>query len=201
MPKVKNKSAMPPVPKHAAPGTETSDRYGNVVSTRPAPAPSKPPPAAPAPTSDRHGNIISKPDGYAEKKPLPPGAVTGTQGPNKSAPTSKIHFQVHGGMRELLEYARAQGWADRGFSHLSVPWQELVYTTDDWKTQHTLKSSDVPSPVVNGFFSLNVPKGTTVEFAVHVGVACQAPSDVSGYRERGDLWLNNGGENFRQTTQ
>jgi len=53
---------MPPVKTQPAPGTQTSDRYGNVVSTRPAPKPETP--LAPDPkalTSDRYGHII---DGF-----------------------------------------------------------------------------------------------------------------------------------------
>jgi hypothetical protein len=120
----------------------------------------------------------------------------------RQVPTSRIHFSVHPGMEELKAYAREQGWTAKGFTNLSVPWQELVYTTDNWKTTLSLKSTDVPSPIVNGFFSLpNVPKGTTVEFAIHVGVASHAPSDIAGYRERGELWLNNGGKNYSQVSQ
>lgn len=122
--------------------------------------------------------------------------------PARNAPTSRIHFEVHAGMPELQAYAREQGWTAQGWTHLSIPWQELRFTTDGWKTTQTLKSTEVPSPIVNGFFSLpNVAKGTTVEFAIHVGVASHAPSDIAGYRERGDLWLNNGGRNFTQVTQ
>ncbi len=53
---------MPPVKTQPAPGTQTSDRYGNVVSTRPAPSTQPPPSTGPkAPTSDRYGHII---DGF-----------------------------------------------------------------------------------------------------------------------------------------
>ncbi len=53
---------MPPMKTQPAPGTQTSDRYGNVVSTCPAPKPETP--LAPNPdalTSDRYGHII---DGF-----------------------------------------------------------------------------------------------------------------------------------------
>ncbi len=104
-------------------------------------------------------------------------------------------------MDELKQFARGQGWTDKGFTQLSIPWQEMVFTTDNWKTTQTLRSSDTPSPLVNGRFILpNVPKGTEVQFAIHVGVASHAPSDIGGYRERGDVWLNNGGKNFSQIT-
>lgn len=66
MPSIPNKpSNMPPVKPQPPAGTQTSDRYGNVISTRPLPAPEVPP-STPAPTSDRWGNIISKPPGYVE---------------------------------------------------------------------------------------------------------------------------------------
>lgn len=58
-------SNMPPVSAQPAAGTQTSDRYGNVISTRPAPAPEVPV-SAPAPTSDRWGHILSTPPGYVE---------------------------------------------------------------------------------------------------------------------------------------
>lgn len=125
-----------------------------------------------------------------------------TEAAHRQPSTSRIHFSVHAGMRELQEYAGACGWTERGFTQLSVPWQELRYTTDGWKTQRSLKSTDVPSPIGNGWFNLpDVAKGTTVEFAIHVGVACHAPGDAAGYRERGELWLNNAGRNFTQVSQ
>jgi hypothetical protein len=115
--------------------------------------------------------------------------------------SSRIHFQVHSGMAELKRYAEERGWLSRGFSQLAIPWQELVYSTDGWRTTLHLKSTDVPSPVVDGYFTLpDVAKGTPVEFAIRVGLSCRAPSDASSYRERGDLWLNNGGRNFTQVT-
>jgi hypothetical protein len=114
---------------------------------------------------------------------------------------SAIRFEVHPSMQEVQDYARRQGWIDKGWTRVSIPWQELVYTTDGWKTQSTLKKPESPSPQANGHFLIpGVPAGTQVEFAIHVGVASQAPSDAAGYRERGDLWLNNGGGNYRQTT-
>lgn len=194
---IKNGSSMPPMPPRKPAGTETSDAYGHVISTRPVPAPEVRPAGPLAPTSDAWGHVISKPDGYVEPKPLPPGALAAGAGK-----TSAVEFVVHSGMKELQDFAGAKGWTAQGFTHLSVPWQEMVYTTDSWATTKTLRSSDVPSPVVNGRFLLpNVPRGTEIEFALHVGVACQAPSDIAGYRERSDLWLNNGGKNFRQVSR
>ena len=192
-------SNMPPMPPRPPAGTQTSDKFGNVISTRPVPAPEVPPAGPLAPTSDAWGHVISTPDGFVEPRPLPPGALSG---PGRAAATSKVEFIVDSRMRELQDFASSKGWTAQGFTHLSVPWQELVYTTDNWKTTRSLKSSDVPSPLVNGRFTLpNVPKGTEIEFAIHVGVACQAPSDIAGYRERSDLWLNNGGQNFKQVSQ
>ena len=181
---IKNNPSMPPMPPRKPAGTETSDAFGHVISTRPLPAPETRPAVPPAPTSDAWGHVISTPSA-----------------PGRPVATSKIEFIVHARMAELQDFAGSKGWTAQGFTHLSVPWQELVFTTDDWKTTKTLKSSDVPSPVVNGRFTLpNVPKGTEIEFAIHVGVACQAPADIAGYRERGDLWLNNGGKNYRQVS-
>jgi len=118
------------------------------------------------------------------------------------SPVSKIHFHVHPFMPELQRYAHDHGWLERGFTHLSVPWLALRYTVDAWATTRDLKSTDVPSPIVNGWFNLpDVPKGSTVEFAVHVGLACHAPGDAAGVRERGELWLNNEGKNYTQVSQ
>ncbi len=152
-----------------------------------APKPAPPPPAAAPAGRPAVGSVF-------QPSAVRPAAPTG--------PASKLHFVVHPGMQELQDFARSQGWTAQGFTQLSVPWQDLVYTTDHWKTTQTLKSTDVPSPIVNGqFFLPNVPKGTDVEFAIHVGVACHAPADIAGYRERGDLWLNNGGQNYHQISQ
>ncbi len=104
-------------------------------------------------------------------------------------------------MDELQRYAREKGWPQAGYTHLTIHWLELHFTTDGWKTTHVLKSTDVPSPIIDGWFLLPyVPKGTALEFAIHVGLACHAPNDAAGYRERGELWLNNGGRNYSQTT-
>lgn len=138
--------------------------------------------------------------------PPPPGRLEGVdeKAPFRARsspmiPTSAIHFLVHPGMPELQAHAAAQGWLGRGWSELAVPWLELRYTTDGWATTHILKSTDVPCPIVNGFFYLpRVPRGTEVEFALHVGVSCRAASDAAGSRADGSVWLNNGGQNYRQ---
>lgn len=53
---------LPPVAPRPAAGTQTSDRYGNGVSTRPEPTPYRPPATVPpAPTSDRWGHVIDGP--------------------------------------------------------------------------------------------------------------------------------------------
>jgi hypothetical protein len=122
--------------------------------------------------------------------------------PQPMAVSSRIHFMVHPGMEEIRRVAESHRWFDRGFSQLTIPWQELVYTTDGWRSCRTLKSTDVPSPIVNGYFTLpDVPKGTLVEFAIHVGIDCHSPDDHASYRERGDVWLNNGGSNYTQVSQ
>lgn len=119
--------------------------------------------------------------------------------PATPAVSSTVHFVVHGAMPEIQAYAQARGWYERGHHVLSTPWQELHYTLDGWKTVRVLRSSDVPSPVVNGHFVLpGIAAGTSIEFAIHVGVACHAPHDTAGARDVGDVWLNNSGANFQQ---
>lgn len=116
-------------------------------------------------------------------------------------PTSTVHFLVHPGMQELQREAASRGWHARGWTTLSVSWLELHWTSDGWKTTHVLSSNDVPCPVVNGTFHLaNCARGTTVEFAIRVGLACHAAHDTAGARDVGELWLNNDGKNFTQTT-
>ncbi len=117
-------------------------------------------------------------------------------------PVSTVHFLVHGEMSELKKLAESRGWTQKGFTALTVPWLELRWSNDGWKTTHILSSNDVPCPVVNGTFHLAAcPAGTEVEFAIHVGVACHKPGDAAFARDVADLWLNNGGKNFLQTTR
>lgn len=116
--------------------------------------------------------------------------------------SSTVHFVVHAAMPEVQAYAHSRGWPERGYSVLSTPWQELHWSTDGWKSTHVLKSTDVPSPVVNGYFVLaGVSPGTEVEFAIQVGVACHAPHDTAGARDVGEVWLNNGGANYLQRSR
>ncbi len=125
--------------------------------------------------------------------PPPPGYLyAGT-------PRATVHFLVHTGMAELRRYALERGWPSRGWTQLTTPWMELHYTTDGWKTTRVLKSTDVPCPVVNGYFYLPyVEKNQEVEFAVQVGLACRAEGDSAGERETGAVWFNNDGLNYRQ---
>lgn len=117
-------------------------------------------------------------------------------------PVSSIHFLVHAGMPEIQELAYRRGWLGRGFTTLSIPWTELHWTTDGWKTVHVLRSTDVPCPMMNGYFFLpSVPAGTEVEFAVRSGVACHAPHDTAGNRDTTEIWFNNQGQNYRQETE
>lgn len=115
---------------------------------------------------------------------------------------SSVHFLVHGGMPEVRAYAHSREWPERGFTQIAIPWQELHWTADGWQTVNVLSSTDVPSPVVNGFFHLpRIPAGTEVEFAIRVGLSCHCPGDVGLAREVGELWLNNAGANYRQRTK
>lgn len=117
-------------------------------------------------------------------------------------PMSTLHFLVHPDMPELKREADARGWIARGFSRLTVPWLELHWSADGWKTKHVVSSNDVPCPIVNGTFHLtHCPPNTEVEFAIHVGLACHAQTDGAYARDVGDLWLNDGGKNYRQTTR
>jgi hypothetical protein len=125
--------------------------------------------------------------------PPPPGYLyAGT-------PRATVHFWVHPGMEELRSIAEQKGWLSKGWTVVTVPWLELHYTTDGWVTTRVLKSTDVPCPVINGYFYLPyVEKGQQVEFAVQAGVACRAPNEGHQERESSVVWFNNGGKNYRQ---
>lgn len=117
-------------------------------------------------------------------------------------PSSTIHFLVHPDMSELRREAAARGWEAKGFTTLTIPWLELHWTQDNWKTTNVVSSNDVPCPVLNGTFHLaSCAPGREVEFAIHLGLACHAPGDTAFARDVGDFWLNNDGKNFKQTTR
>lgn len=139
--------------------------------------------------------------------PTPPSRLESSRGVLENlfvtrGPVSTVHFLVHGGMAELRREAELRGWTQQGFNHLTVPWLELHWTADGWRTRHVVSSNDAPCPVVNGTFHLSrCAPGTEVEFAIHVGLACHAPGDPAFARDVGDLWLNNAGRNYRQVTR
>jgi hypothetical protein len=143
-------------------------------------------------------------DARAATPPPRPSISSGFVRPTTSplVQASTIHFLAHTDMHELIDYAAQRGWPGMGYDRLSIRWQELHWTSDGWKTSHVVRSTDVPCPVVNGYFYLpNVPAGTEIEFAVQVGVACHAPQDTAGARDVGDVWFNNNSLNYRQTAR
>lgn len=124
--------------------------------------------------------------------------------PRPHGRTAMIHFLVTEDTAEVQDYARARGWFDQGFTALTIAWLELHFTTDGWATTRVLKSTDVPSPVVDGWFYLpSVSVGENVEFAVHVGLTCRKPEDHAQamFRDQGSLWFNNDGANYTQTAR
>ena len=123
-------------------------------------------------------------------------------GMNPGVQTAMIHFLVHPMMPEISQFAQQSGWLERGFTVLSIPWLELHYSTDGWVTSRVLKSTDVPCPVINGWFYLgHVKAGDEVEFAVQAGIGCRTPEDRAGLREQGSLWFNNDGANYKQVAR
>ncbi len=121
---------------------------------------------------------------------------------NPGVQTAMIHFLVHPLMPEISQYAQQAGWLDRGFTALSIPWLELHYSTDGWATRRVLRSTDVPCPVINGWFYLGqVRPGDQVQFAVQAGIGCRTPDDTAGFRDQGSLWFNNHGANYQQVAQ
>ena len=193
---IKNNPGMPPMPPRNPPGTETSDAYGHVISTRPVPAPEVRPPAPAAPTSDRYGHVISTPDGYVAPKPAAAGRVTG-----RAQKASQISFSVHAGMQELQDFAGARagrpgfhpvlgalagaGLHDRQLGDDEDAEVERRAEPDGQRPAHPPERAEGHRDRVRAPRRRGVP----------------APSDIAGYRERSDLWLNNGGKNFRQVSQ
>lgn len=117
-------------------------------------------------------------------------------------PVSTLHFLVHADMVEVQREAEARGWLGRGFTAITIPWLELHWSADGWKTKHLVSSNDVPCPVVNGTFHLSgCATGTQVDFAIRAGLACHAPGDTAFARDVGELWFNNDGKNYQQTTR
>ena len=56
--------------------------------------------------------------------------------------TSTVHFIVHPAMFEIIGYANDRGWLASGWTSVSIQWQELHWTTDNWQTVQVLKSTD-----------------------------------------------------------
>ena len=124
--------------------------------------------------------------------------------PPRPPGTAMVHFHVHAGLSEVRQYALDQGWFDQGFTAIGVDWLELHFTTDGWATTRTLKSTDVPCPIVDGWYFLpRVEVGANVAFAVHAGLTSRRPDDPDHgmFRGRGDLWFNNDGANYSQTAR
>ncbi|MBX7098866.1 MAG: hypothetical protein K1X89_14250 [Myxococcaceae bacterium] len=149
-------------------------------------------PFAPSPSSPRpYGPRASAPRPWL---PPPPQQLY-----SGHLPSGTVHFTVHPSIAELQQKATELGWFARGWTELSVPWVEVHYSTDGWKTTRVLRSTDVPCPLVNGYFYLpHVLKGETVDFAVHAGLSCRAPEDTAGERAQASVWLNTPGQNFQQ---
>src|SRR5947199_381275 len=100
-------------------------------------------------------------DGFT---PAPASAVGK---PGAAAPQSILHFDANPQVPEIQQFAQERGWSDKGWSQVSVFSQDLVYTTDNWKTTQVLHSSSEPSPLVNGRWFVPVPPGSNVQFALH----------------------------------
>ena len=162
-----------------------------IQSTKPSVAPVVPKAkaTASAPTAAAEKNAVSD---FTPSSKV--GSAPATQG------GGVLRFDVNPGMKEIQDFANSKGWPQQGWTDNSVFAQDIVYTTDNWKTTRSLSSAQVPSPFINGRINLpDVAPGTQVQFALHVWVASHAPDDIGGYRERGDLWLNNNGQNYTQT--
>jgi len=157
----------------------------------------------PKTTRQANRTVARKPAEARPSTPAPSVTKPKKAEPKASAlPTSTVHFHIHAGIPELHGYAQGRGWLANGWTVLSVPWFEIVHTSDHWKTTSHQKSTEPQAADSNGHLTLvGVAPGTEIEFALNIGIACQAPGEGGTVREQGDVWLNNGGQNFRQTTR
>lgn len=113
----------------------------------------------------------------------------------KGMSVSTVHFLVHPGLEEVRAAAQSEGWGA-----VATETEEVRYTTDGWQTPHVLKAGDQPSPFAadGRIFLPDVSQGTEVEFALKVGIV---PVGAGPQAARAEVWLNNGGENYRQVTK
>jgi len=96
---------------------------------------------------------------------------------------------------EVQGFAAAKGWKTPGMS-VNVYAADLVFSTDNWKTTQTAKLQYMRDNVTKGFVLPDVPAGSTVEYAIHAFVA-QTYKNNQYTADRGELWLNNGGNNLK----
>src|SRR4051812_34155554 len=110
----------------------------------------------------------------------------------KGMSVSTVHFEVHPALPEVQAAAQSHGW-----SAVAAETDEVRFTTDGWKTTHVVKAGDQPPPLAadGRIFLPDVQQGTEVEFALKVGI-----HPVAGGM-RAEIWLNNGGQNYRQVTR
>lgn len=113
----------------------------------------------------------------------------------KGMAVSTVHFLVHSGLPEVQALTRARGWPA-----VEIETEEVRFTTDGWKSERVVRSSDQPPPCApdGRIFLPDVKQGTEVEFALRLGVKPAAPG---AHEARAEVWLNNGGQNYRQVTK
>lgn len=105
-----------------------------------------------------------------------PAAATSPGVPTASA-RSELNLATH---PEVIAFAQQLASAAR----------ELVFTTDGWKTVRVVRSAEAPGAFASERVVLEgVAPGTDVEFALHLSAGSAG------------VWLNNGGRNYRQTSQ
>ena len=99
--------------------------------------------------------------------------------------------------KEVQVFAHAKGW-DRTGSRITVSSGDLVYSADGW---HTTKTATIQYLLSSnqGFLLRDVAVGTTIDYAVHAYICASYDSFRSCY-DRGDMWANNGGRNYRAAT-
>jgi hypothetical protein len=145
----------------------------------------KVPPSQPAPMPESSARPEADATGTAQMDPA--GAM-------KSAlPLSAVRLDAT--WPEAEAAARARGLARPGHT-LQVAKAELIYTTDGWRTTKRagLQTLDDRS---QGFLLAEVQPGTPVEYAVHAEL--QAAGEQTAEAGRAEVWLNNGGANYRGT--
>jgi hypothetical protein len=154
-------------------------------------APAAAPKATPAVSDFKSGAVKSTPSSTTT-----PVVQSGNVGWSDSVPVaSSLRFDAH--HPDVQAFANAQGWNLPG-QKVNVVKADLVYTTDNWKTTHSVPIQYLFNNY-QGFVLRDVPKGTQIQYAIHAQVGVSHDGFYS-YDDVKDTWFNNHGWNYQSNT-